>query len=127
MIQGDTLAAQGFPVYDYRYRADPESPFSLYDCLAPALKKHVRIPKPMLPPGYVVDIKLYMSYSREKMALKKEDLWLIKGQLKVANDRILIQKETLKSIDSYIEFEIDGRKVPQFFKDYREALADREK
>ena len=74
MIQGDTLAAQGFPVYDYRYRADPESPFSLYDCLAPALKKHVRIPKPMLPPGYVVDIKLYMSYSREKMALKKEDL-----------------------------------------------------
>ena len=61
------------------------------------------------------------------MALKKEDIRLLKGQLKVANDRILIQKEALKSIDSYIDFEIDGRKVPQFFADYKTLLVDREK
>ena len=74
VIRADILAAQGFPVYDYRYRADPESPFRLYDCLVPALKKHVYAPKVMLPPDYVIDMKLYMSYSREKMALKKENL-----------------------------------------------------
>ena len=74
-----------------------------------------------------MDMKLFMQFRREKMALKKEDIRLLKGRLKVANDRILIQKEVLKSIDSYIAFEIDGRKVPEFFKDYKNLLADRQR
>ena len=76
VIRADTLAAQGFPVYDYRYRADPESPFRLYDCLAPALKKHVRVPKEMLPPDYAIDMRLYMIYNREKMALRPQKEYL---------------------------------------------------
>ena len=74
---GQLLAAQNFPVYDYRYRADPDSPFRLYDCLAPALKRHVRVPAALLPPGYLVDAKLSMVYHREKLASKKENARLL--------------------------------------------------
>ena len=58
MLTAEKIAAQVFPVYDYRYRADPESPFSLYDCLAPVLKQHLRVPDPLLAPGHSPDLKL---------------------------------------------------------------------
>lgn len=63
-----------FPVYDFRYRADPDSPFCLYDCLVPALKKHVRVPEPLLPTGYGNDIKLLITYNRERLALKRDNI-----------------------------------------------------
>ena len=52
----ELLAASCFPVYDHRYRADPESPFRLYDCLTPAIKAHVRVPEAILPQNYVIDM-----------------------------------------------------------------------
>ena len=60
IVVAEKLVAQSFPVYDFRYRADPDSPFGLYDCLAPALKQHMRVPEAMLPPGYRQDISLLM-------------------------------------------------------------------
>ena len=38
MLDAEKVASQSYPVYDFRYRADPESPFRLYDCVTPALK-----------------------------------------------------------------------------------------
>ena len=57
-----------FPVYDYRYRADPDSPFRLYDCLAPALKKNVRVPEVFLPEDYKIDKVLMAKYHFDKSA-----------------------------------------------------------
>ena len=65
MVIAEKLVVQQFPVYDFRYRADPDSPFCLYDCLAPAMKEHVRVPEGMLSAGYATDIRLIMSYKRE--------------------------------------------------------------
>ena len=62
----EEITASTFPVYDYRYRADPDSPFRLYDCMAPALKKHLRVPEALLPSGYVQDFTLMMAYGRER-------------------------------------------------------------
>ena len=35
MVKAEQLTSQQYPVYDMRYRADPDSPFRLYDCLVP--------------------------------------------------------------------------------------------
>ena len=40
MIQSEALVAMQYPVYDFRYRADPDSPFRLYNTLIPQLKEH---------------------------------------------------------------------------------------
>ena len=64
MVDAEQLAVQQYPVYDYRYRADPDSPFRLYDCLAPALKEHERVPDAMLPHGFSTDIRLMMAYKK---------------------------------------------------------------
>ena len=39
MKDAEQLVCQTYPVYDSRYRADPDSPFKLYDCIVPALKE----------------------------------------------------------------------------------------
>ena len=61
-------------MYDFRYRADPDSPFRLYDCLAPALKKHVRVPEALLTEEYKIDQILKAKYHLEKSALEKENI-----------------------------------------------------
>ena len=72
----DALVATSYPVYDYRYWADPDSPFRLYDCLNPALKQHVRVPEALVPKSYLVDMKLSMQIEREKIELNNEDFRL---------------------------------------------------
>ena len=67
MVDAEQLVVQQYPVYDYRYRADPDSPFRLYDCLAPALKEHERVPDAMLPRGYSTDIRLMMAYKKQQI------------------------------------------------------------
>ena len=83
MSYADALVATSYPVYDYRYRADPDSPFRLYDCLKPALKKHVRVPEALLSKTYLPDLNLLIKYKKEKNAHK--NFRLIKEKLKVAN------------------------------------------
>ena len=61
-------------MYDCRYRSDPDSPFRLYDCLAPALKEQIPVPEILLPKSYIVDIGMQIKYYREEQALRKEDL-----------------------------------------------------
>ena len=83
MIIAEKLVVQQFPVYDFRYRADPDSPFGLYDCLAPTLRKHVRVPEAMLPAGYTTDINLMLAYSRQQTQQKAEET-----QTKALNDKV---------------------------------------
>ena len=74
MEHAEKLVCQTFPVYDSRYRSDPDSPFRLYDCLAPALKQHIPVPEILLPKGYLADIGMQMKYHREKLAIEKIDI-----------------------------------------------------
>ena len=48
MMISETLSTMQFPVYDFRYRADPDSPFKLYNCLTPCLKVDFKAPKQIL-------------------------------------------------------------------------------
>lgn len=79
MLLAETLASQAFPVYDFRYKADPDSPFRLYNCLTPALKKHVRVPEALLTRGYAKDTSLMITYQREKKAQKIDDVLSLWG------------------------------------------------
>ena len=74
MEHAEKLVCQTFPVYDSRYRSDPDSPFRLYDCLVPALKQHIPVPEILLPKGYLADIGMQMKYHREKLAIEKIDI-----------------------------------------------------
>lgn len=62
MLMAETLATQAFPVYDYRYKTDTNSPFQLYNCITPALKKHVRVPLALLPKNYGYDYSVMFAY-----------------------------------------------------------------
>ena len=35
MISAELMNAQEYPVYEQRYKADPENPFKLFDCMKP--------------------------------------------------------------------------------------------
>ena len=48
MMMCETIASMQFPVYDFRYKADPDSPFRLYSCLKPDLKEKDLVPKDVL-------------------------------------------------------------------------------
>ena len=64
MMQSEILAAMQFPIYDFRYKADPDSPFQLYNCLKPQLKEDILAPKDMLAifqTNYVKDNNLALS------------------------------------------------------------------
>ena len=110
MSIAEALVASSYPVYDYRYWADPESPFHLYDCLKPALKKHIRVPEALLPKDFLPDMKLIRQYEHEKFVLQKNRK--IKEKFVNANAKIEFLENELLVLKSYIEFEIDGRKVP---------------
>jgi len=58
MYQAERVVAQTFPVYESRYKTDAHTPFKLFDCLVPELRKHFRVPIAMLPKGYDTDIKM---------------------------------------------------------------------
>ena len=61
-------------MYDYRYRSDPSSPFRLYDCLGPTLKKHELIPNQLLPSTeYNKDLVMQMELKRARAAVKAID------------------------------------------------------
>ena len=65
MEHAEMLVCQTYPIYDNRYRSDPDSPFRLYDCLAPALKQHIPVPEILLPKGYLADHEMQMKYHRD--------------------------------------------------------------
>lgn len=88
MIIAEQLVSQTYPVYDYRYRADPDSPFRLYDCLVPTMKKHTKIPKSFLSNDFVQDLKLMIAYKNAQLPLKKDNIHNLKLQLKDAKDLI---------------------------------------
>ena len=62
----------------------------------------MRVPKALLPKEYEQDIKLLITYNREKIPLKKANILRLEAEKKVAYDRINILKEALKSIEAYI-------------------------
>ena len=51
MVEAEMISSMQFPVYDYRYRADPKSPFNLYQALEPALVHDRLVPKYMSDPN----------------------------------------------------------------------------
>lgn len=55
-----------FPVYDFRYRADPNSPFRLYDCMTPALREHTKVPIDVATKCYMKEIKFILSLNEAK-------------------------------------------------------------
>ena len=57
-----------------RYRADPDSPFRLYDCLVPQLKEHVKVPDALLPKGYSKDWAMIRSLKKLRNEKKREEI-----------------------------------------------------
>ena len=70
----EQLVSQTYPVYDSRYRADPDSPFKLYDCMKPALKEQIRVPEVFLAKDYLEDAGMQLLQLHDKFDLEKEDL-----------------------------------------------------
>ena len=99
MEHAEKLVCQTYPVYDSRYRSDPDSPFRLYDCLAPALKQHIPVPEILLPKGYIRDIEMQMKYQRDKLAKEKIDIYDALAENKVLKARIEAQDKELDIVD----------------------------
>ena len=99
MEHAEKLVSQTYPVYDSRYRFDPDSPFRLYDCLAPALKQHIPVPEIFLPKGYKADIQMQMKYHREKLAKEKLDMYDAMAENKLLKARIEAQDKELEIVD----------------------------
>ena len=99
MAYAERLVSQTFPVYDNRYRSDPDSPFRLYDCLVPALKEHVRVPEALLPRGYLTDIGLQFQCFREKQDLDKDDIQLLREQNESMKSEITALYYQLEAVD----------------------------
>ena len=112
MKLAEQLVSQTYPVYDSRYRSDPDSPFRLYDCLAPALKQHIPVPEVLLPKSYLVDIGMQMKNHREKLAIEKLDFHSVQAENKELKARIEAQKKELETVDWHIEFTMD-KKTPK--------------
>ena len=105
----EQLVCQTFPVYDCRYRSDPDSPFRLYDCLAPALKEHIPVPEILLPKSYLVDIGMQIKYHRDKQALEKEGLDSIKQENQQLRSTVDALTKELETVDWHIKFTLDKR------------------
>ena len=91
LVISEQVACQTFPVYDYRYKADPDSPFRKYDCIAPSLKHHIKVPPCMQTGFYGKDIAIHMNYNRDKLALRKllySELLTENKQLREHNARL---------------------------------------
>ena len=112
MKLAEQFVSQTYPVYDSRYRSDPDSPFRLYDCLAPALKQHIPVPEVLLPKSYLVDIGMQMKNHREKLAIEKLDFHSVQAENKELKARIEAQKKELETVDWHIEFTMD-KKTPK--------------
>ena len=57
MIAAELMNAQQYPVYEQRYKADPDNPLSLFDCMKPQLHGYIQKPIQMLPQTHRYDLK----------------------------------------------------------------------
>ena len=71
MKKSECVAAMQYPIYDFRYRADPESPFRLYNCLKPELKSKAHIPKGYHEESYITDALLKLRINEDKYAFRR--------------------------------------------------------
>ena len=126
MKHAEKLVCQTYPVYDSRYRSDPDSPFHLYDCLAPALKQHIPVPEILLPKSYLVDIGMQMKYHREKLAIEKLDFSNVLAENKELRARVEAQEKELETVDWHIEFRMDKRSPKQILEAMHKAEADKQ-
>ena len=110
MEHAEKLVCQTYPVFDSRYRLDPDSPFRLYDCLVPALMQHMPVPEIHLPKGYTADIQMQMQYHRDMLAKDKLDNYDALAENKVLKARIEAQDTELETVDYHIEFTMDEMK-----------------
>ena len=126
--QAELWVSQSYPIYDQRYRADPDSPFRLYDCLVPQLKHHVKVPDVMQSKSHIFDIKLHMNHNQIKLNLRQ----LKYKQIELEQENVQLKekvkqlREELKTVNYHIEFAEDGRTPREFLtelKQYREKWA----
>ena len=125
MELAEMLVCQTYPVYDSRYRSDPDSPFRLYDCLAPALKQHIPVPEILLPKSYLVDIGMQMKYLREEVVIEKLDVDNFQAENKELKARVEAQKKELETVDWHIKFTMDKKTPKQILESMYKAEADK--
>lgn len=82
-----------------RYRADPDSPFRLYDCLVPCMKHHLKVPIAFQKNiNWQRDISMHMNYNRDKLELRQGENADIKYQNLILKARVARLTEELKCI-----------------------------
>ena len=124
MYTAERVVAQTFPVYESRFKTDAHTPFKLFDCLVPELKKHFRVPIAMLPKGYDTDIKMQIQLNREKNLARTIKNKALKEEVTELRAKVEQLKIELETIDWHIKFERDGRTPKEILKDYDELVVD---
>ena len=66
MAIAEKLLAQTYPVYEQRYKADPNTPFKLFDCLMPELSENYREPIETLKKTHEVNIGYFLDVKRKE-------------------------------------------------------------
>ena len=105
MKKAELVAAMQFPIYDFRYRSDPDCPFRLYHCLTPVLKQHKKIPAGLVEQGYINDLDLRLRLRESKYNLRRDKINRLEAENKDMREEIGQLRNELSVVNLQIQFE----------------------